>query len=517
VPREAEVRVRGWPSLPPHVDPEKIAVATDAGVLGLFGIRQPHNQDPPLFPLLPAEIRVGPAEELPGPALVGHASGNDLWVLAGGRLHRYGLVLDPRQGLKAAPLWPKPLTLGTPLHAAHVNAAGDTLFLVTQRESDQTCLATAVEAETGQVRWQRQLGLVAQDEPAVLSEQVMVLDRGGGLFRFDPAVADAGQVIDQPDREPTAPPRLLLGDDGQSAYALTIFDQGRSGTVRHFRPGQEWVAFLVELPATPAGTPAIGAGGLVLPLANGNLYRQPLAKQKAGEVGPSWRYERAGPEALGHVVALGGDVVLVTDGDRELRRFVWPAGGMYERKGQLSLKARVAAAPVAVAMAEGKVLRVVAADVEGTLTLLQADDLKPLRRWDLGGKITAGPFLRGGRVGCVVEGHTVVWLDPERDEPAWKYRSGEAAVVGHPTLVNDLVVVADQGARVVALDSKTGQPVGPGYTLRADAVPAAAPVAYGKDRLLAPLSDGSVLVLTLDRLQATKPPKPAGESASPRD
>src|SRR5208282_1829420 len=49
--------VPGWPSFPPYFDAEKLALIGDAGVLGLFGIRQQRDRDAPLFPLVREEGR----------------------------------------------------------------------------------------------------------------------------------------------------------------------------------------------------------------------------------------------------------------------------------------------------------------------------------------------------------------------------------------------------------------------------------------------------------------------------
>jgi outer membrane protein assembly factor BamB len=191
-----------------------------------------------------------------------------------------------------------------------------------------------------------------------------------------------------------------------------------------------------------------------------------------------------------------------------LQRLRWTAAGDWTwdtdaatgKTLVLPLAARVVGVS-AVLTAEGAEPRVAVADAGGTVTLVQADKLKPLRRWKLPGKCTAGPFVRGGRLGCVVQGDTLVWLNPDNAEPEWTHRVEGAAIVGQPQLVGDAVIVADQAGRIVALDPATGKPLGEGYTLQAIAVPAAAPLAYGKDRLFAPLSDGTVLVLPLDKLK----------------
>ena len=46
-------RVPGWSWFPPKYDGEKLALLSDAGVLGLFGIKQAGTHDAALFPVFP--------------------------------------------------------------------------------------------------------------------------------------------------------------------------------------------------------------------------------------------------------------------------------------------------------------------------------------------------------------------------------------------------------------------------------------------------------------------------------
>ena len=62
--------------------------------------------------------------------------------------------------------------------------------------------------------------------------------------------------------------------------------------------------------------------------------------------------------------------------------------------------------------------------------------------------------------------------------------------------------LAEQSGRYLALNPATGQPLGPGYGLRGSLAPAANPVAFGTDRLFTPLSDGTVMLLPINRLTA---------------
>jgi hypothetical protein len=150
------------------------------------------------------------------------------------------------------------------------------------------------------------------------------------------------------------------------------------------------------------------------------------------------------------------------------------------------------------------------ADVDGTVFLFEGPELRPLGQWPLKGKITAGPFVRGNRIGCVVDRRRLVWLDPARPErPLWEYESPGGGIVGQPHLIEGLLVVADQSGRYVALDPAVGKPRGPGYVLRASVAPAVSPVPFGPGQAFAPLTDGTVLLLSLHHLREPLPGLPA--------
>jgi hypothetical protein len=108
--------------------------------------------------------------------------------------------------------------------------------------------------------------------------------------------------------------------------------------------------------------------------------------------------------------------------------------------------------------------------------------------------------VRGGGAGLVVGKNRLVWLDPVKDQPAWEY-AFVAPIVGQPELVEDLLVVADLQGAIMGLDPGTGNPAGPGYRLKANEAPAAAPLAFGAGLVFMPLMDGTVMVLPLDKLR----------------
>jgi len=346
-PAEMPVRhLRGWPWFPPYtnpetdrLDPEKLVLVTDAGVLGLFGTVQARNKDAPIFPLVREKDIEEGTIKLPGPdeprgrAQVVCCQGNDLWVLARGRLMRYLLTFDDA-GQKAVryPSWGANLNLGFPIHESWTDQRGTTLFVTTLAPNGQGCLTTAVDAESGAIRWQRQLGLVCRGDPHVFGGGVAALDQAGGLFQFGTRTTAkddfqwriAGQKITEPlsfDRPVSA--QIVAGPDGQSLYEFACPTAGGRLIVREYRAGVNHPEdHGYDLLPPLAGTPAVGKTRILLPMADGTLrqLRLPLGKHSLAD-GPAWRGAGGGGAARGHVVWLGRDDFLATDGREGIHRF----------------------------------------------------------------------------------------------------------------------------------------------------------------------------------------------------
>jgi hypothetical protein len=548
---DAEPRLAGWTWFRPAMDAEKVVALSDQGELGLFGIRQPKNNDPALFPLLSpsASSLDGLLPRMPqrGRAQVVQMQGNDFWVLANGGLQRLAMALSGETGPRLVPGWREVLPLGSPLHEAQVienpGSGTATLFLVTQPLRQPTCVATAVEDSDGHILWQRQLGLVSRGEPLRLNlpsdkgkiPMFLCLDQSGSVFALDPDVFTAkgqpwqgsGQSLaGSLNENPQVAPLLLPGPDDTSAVELACPGDGSKLVVRLIdwtHEGRRLVSNQREVPVTSplAGTPAIVDGTLVVPLAGRDLARLPLPMplDVKPESGPDWRSRVAPSGVPGHVLSLGGDRFLTTDGGRGLNCWSWPKGKTYEPLGvirgktaTLELPDRVVGAPILLPAPTGTPLRVCVADSAGALTLLGVQDdgrLEILQRWPLRAAVTAGPFARelpGGevRIGCVVENRRLVWLDPAQAKPVWEYKAEGGAVAGLPQLVEGLLIVADEAGWIKALDPREGKPVGPGYRLAGSVVPTASPIAFGPRCLLAPLSDGTALLLEPDKLLGKK-------------
>ena len=521
---DSQPRIPGWSQFAPYHDGEKVVQVTDAGKLIYLGINQVGNQDRPLFVQSINDLLKEGNRGSAGASQVVYASEDDIWVLAGGELQRRHYDQFGRQDDQFAPrlppLWQLPL--GSPLHASQVDASGRKLFLVTQSLAQQHCTATAVNAEDGTVLWQRQLGLVCQGEPLVLGQGLLVLDQGGGLYLFDPGQPPrhlngpwrvGGRLLAGPLPQGAIASSLLPGPGG-SAYQITTVDRGEKGyelVVRRYEPGKDLFQKTFRgWPAALGGTPGVESNSVLLPLVGGKLRRQELNKKgEEGADGPDWRATRADEGAQRHVVVIRDGEFLITDGSTGLARFHWPVGNdqldQLKKLGELFLPARIVTAPLLLPRDEAHPdLRALVADNDGNVTLVQGDDLKVKGQWKLKVKISAGPYgigQTGRQFACVVDGRRLVRFDLDKADVRWEYQPPEG-IVGRPQLVGDLLVVANGEGAFVGLDPATGKPRRePGYTLRANAAPAASPVAFGPDLLFAPLTDGTVLLLPRKELR----------------
>lgn len=513
-PPTAAVSLAGWSWFPPYHDPETIALVTDAGAIGLFGIQQAGNEsDPALFSLVGEAVSAaGRGSARPARGQLVHAEEYGFWVLADGVLRHWRLGLTRHEGRKLVPAWGRGVPLGAPLHAAQVSADRRTLFVVTQTDSPPAYRATAVDAQSGEIVWQRPLGIAPQGDPVRLGDAVVVLDHSGAVYRFDPdqhpaASADPwqarGKEIAQPVADLAGMPDLLPAGDGQSAWVVLARPDGDGYrlTLRRIGADGAVASGSVTVPAPLAGAPAVGPGVIVLPLANGQLCRVTLDAENPGAtIGPDWRTPGSPADARGQVVWWKGDEYLVGNGGRRLTRLTWPAAGQYslDNQSSLDLPRRLVGTPVR--LPDG---RAVMADAGGTVTLLGGDRPTPGRSWQVG-TVTAGPWAVGDRIALAVDRRKLVWLNPDADAPAWVYTTDGDGIESPPRLVDGRLIVADLRGRFVALDPATGQATGR-YDVTAEAAPASAVTPFGPGRLFAPLTDGAALLLPLTDLIASEP------------
>jgi outer membrane protein assembly factor BamB len=540
---EPAPRLNGWTWFPPYHDPEKVVMLTDTGILGVFGLKQPGLRDKALVPLLPegglklaALGRAGDNAEGPARAAVMQVAGNDLWVLGLNRLQRLRRVWELDKGPELVPVWKAAPEVGSPLHAGQDFVDGQgrgRLVAVTRPQGKPACWATCVDDTSGKVLWQRQLGLVAHGEPVPLKMPIgpplwLVQDQGGALFALDPVALvprKGAQWVparfDAPlagplDDNPRVPPTFLTAADG-SVYVVACPGRNQKKVVvRHVKAGAGRTAVVdereVELDATLAGPPALMGDRIVMALADG-LCALLMPKANTAEMGAvDWRSERLGREVPGYVVAVGGDRFVTSDGGRGLGVWEWappkPQQAVPPTREYLMLPARIVAAPV---LLPGTPTRLAVAH-EGGLSLVEVmkdGSLVARPPLDVGGTPTSRPFVRetpeGPRLGVIVGGKRLVWIKPTKEKlvSLWDYTT-KGPIVGEPHLAGGVLVVADLSGKYVGLSLAKGETVGKGHALRGSIAPASGAVPFQADRLLAPLTDGTLMLLRAEKFVEEK-------------
>jgi hypothetical protein len=491
-------------SAPPWLDAQRLAVMTDAGMLSLWGVRQPGTRDPLLFPLLQSDFLVD-AGKRAGRCQVVHADAESLWTLVRGRLQRIESAFDPMKGPKLLAPWTQPPRLGDALHEVQVRreTGGRTiLYLTTQAPDRPTCLCCAVSADDGKILWQRQLGVLPQGAPQISGGRIL-LPSAEGILAFQPpseknakAWQKAGDWLVQ---EPAAKTSrfLLMGDAGFVQLSWPADPTNLKVAIGPINGDAKIRTLEVKLPASLQGTPALGDGFALLPLANGIVVRMSFA-DGALVNGPDWRAVGAEEGRPGHVVMLTPTEFLLTDGSRGVARIVSSDGKTWDKQSK-QLAHRILRAPVVLPATDPSKSRLCLLDANNTLTLLDAERLTVLKSWSPG-KVTAGPFVRAGKIGCVIGGNQLVWLDPDQDKVAWAY-GFDADVVGAPHVIDGMLVVGDVAGQFIALDPFSGRKLGAKLTLKANVAPTAAPLPYGPGRAFVPLTDGTIIILPLEKLR----------------
>jgi outer membrane protein assembly factor BamB len=502
--------IDGWSWFAPLCDNEGGAIVTDTGTLALFGFGQPGGQDAPVYLKKIQKAQAG-SGHIAGRGQVVHATANEYWYIANGEMKLLRCGLDRKVLDKYAEGWKQGVPLGTPLHAAQVSGDRELLIVVTQTSTPPACLATAVEAKTGAIRWQRSLGLTPQGDPVVIGGKVLQIDQSGGVYLIDPAQNElkpqagqewyqGGQVLLPPRTDVSGETVLLPTADGKSAYAIVPTDGGTRLRVWQIVPGQAVKELpAVALGAAMAGSPVLAGNALLVARVNGSLFRQVLGNDK-GENGPDWG-PKASADSRVYILPLEGNDLLVTDGGKGITKFSWPAGGTFQFKGHVDVPGRIVG-PLLLVPAD-KAPQVVAVDATGQLSLLNSGDLGIAISWQrLGSEITGGPYLIGGkgqpvRILVVTDRVKLYCLDPANPAPAWNYRTKFDGIAGRPIVSGTNLLVADLAGRYDSIDLQTGSPTGQSYPATGvlPAAPAGAPVDFSEGRLFAPLSDGTILLL----------------------
>lgn len=529
----AALPVPGWVTFPMVCDGERLAVATDTGHFRLFGINQPGNADKTLF-ALPAPSTPTLSGEKTVPGLVLPVEESTYLVLAAGQLQRARLTLLPSKG-QSVVFDRAPLAAGEPLHAGQMSARKDVACVTVRPIGSSGCRAVAISMATGEVKWQRQLGVVpaklAPDlvaPPIAQGDKFIIVDEDGGVIAVPAAGAvAAGQtvaakpewVLAPPPANATGPTLVTATPDGKLIFALTPVNRdGAKFVIRRIADGKLALSDEAVAPDKVAGTLAVVGGSLLVPTADGFVNRvlPGDGNVKLGKLdpGPRWLGERKPASPVCAITPLTDAAFLTTDGGKVVTRWEWPAGAGAKWSQGLTWPLPSEAAGPCVALppaAAGDPPRFAVADVSGSVWTYAADRAgNSLKRWRGGeGVVPAGKpgalvaqMGKGAAVVYAVDGKVAVGIDPNAADALWAKSTAEdasAVQVGTPQPAgDDRWLLTDLAGRVVLIDGATGGVLATQSVGLPGAVPAA-PSGVAGGSALTTLSDGSAVVIELPK------------------
>jgi outer membrane protein assembly factor BamB len=526
--RAAEVTVPGWAWFPPQSDGERVVLATDAGTFVAIGVNQAGNADAPLF-AIPTPRPAGVQDAVSRSQVVA-VEEDAYWAVLAGQLVRLRTAIDPVGGLRIIPQG-SGRPVGEPVNRPQVLSGLGLGVVVARPAGSANVEAVGFDLRTGQVRWKRRLGVTPAGPPvAAAGGPCVVADEDGGLYSVNTTPAEgtatgvAADVLAPPFGDLAGRAVVAGSADGRTVWVVApdAGDGGRRLRVRCVVNGTVTTDTIVPLPDEPAGRPLAFGESVLLPLANGYVYRfTPGDRQLT--VGPLWRGDASGEKPECFLTPLGSDEFLTTDGGRRFLRWRWPDGEKHEKTGG-PWEARAAiAVPIAV-IGSAESPRFASLDITGSVFLFDADKpgATPVRRWrgsdESGipaGRPTGTPAAvsASGRTLLIyaIDRRHLAALDPDATGPAWVSRDLAPAEVGGLTgwtALGDRLLATDQTGRVVALDLATGRQTAGPPAPPAGTVAAAPAIPAWPGKALLMLIDGSAAILPLPSRPDELPAKP---------
>ena len=224
-------RLNGGTWFTPRSNSEQIATVTDQGVLGWFAFSHTGASDPPLYPLDDRDAEQSRSDKPTSRAMVVYADEGGMIVLANGRLTKWRSGIDRAKGRRLVPGWSLDRPLGIPVHEAFTAGPG-IVAITTLQEDTGGAQVTACHIDTGEVLWQRALGLAPSDQLVQLGTSIAAIDDHGGIWCIDPRNEGGRlpmQILASPLTGLTARPQIVTANDGANWVVLS---QGNQVTLR---------------------------------------------------------------------------------------------------------------------------------------------------------------------------------------------------------------------------------------------------------------------------------------------
>lgn len=501
-----QLEMRGWSWFRPAATPDRISIVTDAGELGVFGLNL-DNRAEALYPLI--QDNGGQTTKLPvnDPfrALAVYSEEHLLWVMVGGRLRLFFLDVLRQQirPIEAAGDAAK-LVRGVPLHRAQLDRAGNVFFLATMALNGTEDSFSAVNIESGELHWQRKLGLNLAVDPIVMEKGILLIDRSGRMLGIgkDQLAAQDGrpQRIQRPAQNQlpkgaSAEQLIRLPAPDGGFFLLAATNGGKRLAIRRF--DDQAVAHAgwttCDLPSKLRGKPAVFGNFLLVPGEDGVLYTLRCQGDRQSDDILPFPMERGDRrETTGvRIAVLPGELVCLIDGPRLRWLELHSEAGIRQWKDTrqpLICAASILGEPQRV---DG---HLIVLDHAGFVYTRPVDGghagLVP--PWRLTDKSLSEPFLVGDRVFVIADRRVLLCFGSgDQGEPMWTSEPFPGRICGRPAKRDDRLLVTDTGGNVTALDRRDGKLLWR-QSLSVDVGPAAAAVPIDRDRVLVPLTDGTL-------------------------
>ena len=508
-----EFTVNGLSWFEPARIPDRLAVITDEGQLGIYGINL-DNITEAMYPLIESEDggvhSVSALEN--SRSMVVQSDEQFAWILANGEMQH--LFLDVRNQ-KIKKIWPRegeesPVK-GYPLHKAQADDWSTTFYIASADLNDSESEFTAVDAAKGTVIWHRILGLKFFGDPRPLEDgSVALLDQSGALVKlseqdFVPGVArnilslpPLGAKVEIPAACKREDMELIRGK-GENLYLVGYAKSERSLYAKRVgRRSSGW--YHTPLPYKPLGKFVIRDGKLVAACEDGLVYFCDFRADKAAKRTQPFQWDSNGvideEEGTTASVFIGSssgkisDPLVLVHGKkiRGLSVIEEQGGVHFQQDGEVQVSAEVKGSPII--SRDGDVC---VACNDDTLNWIDLDHGSVVRSEQLPRSLMADPSQCGSLVCVALDDRSIMAHAIDRQSNIqWRSNPLQGDIVGKPMMLNGNVVVTDLSGQITAIDARNGKAVwaeaiklGPGQ------IPSAAAVPIGDDHLLVPLIDGS--------------------------
>ena len=272
------------------------------------------------------------------------AAAASFWMVANGKLPKFCVDLVPSRGVETIPVGPA-VHIGEPTQPPQLNNRRDAACLVVRSLNSAGCKAVLLNFRDGELRWTRQLGIVPATQPIVQGDGLLLVAEDGGMVVVPGASgASAGRsvaapvewVIATPPEDATGPTVVAVSADGKTIFTVTPVlareDQRSIAkfVVRRVAEGKVVHEGSVAALAALAGPPVVLGNSLLLPLADGFVYRHAPGTRPSPDTlaaGPLWAGDRRSADAHCYITLLSATSFLTGDGGKKLTKWDWPPGG----------------------------------------------------------------------------------------------------------------------------------------------------------------------------------------------